>query len=151
MQITSSAFGNNTPIPDKYTCSGEGISPPLNFSDIPEDTKSLALIVSDPDSVGKIPFYHWVVFNMNPSIKSIDEGATPPGSKIGENDFGKNSYGAPCPPHGTGVHRYLFDLFALDTRLDLDEGISAKRILDEISNHTIKTSRLIGLYTDKIY
>lgn len=149
MQITSSAFDNNTSIPDKYTCSGKGISPPLDFADIPDGTKSLVLVVSDPDAVGKIPFYHWVVFNIDPSIKSINECTAPSGSKIGENDFGKTNYGTPCPPHGTGVHRYLFELLALDSRLDLNEGISAEKLLIEMSKHIIETSRLIGLYPKK--
>lgn len=147
MQITSNAFGHNGYIPIEYTCQGSGVNPPLQFSDIPKTCVSLALIVSDPDAVGKTPFYHWVIFNIDPATKTIPSNSYPHGAILGKNDFGENGYGPPCPPEGSGTHRYVFSLFALDRKLDLEVNPSAEVILDKIKGHVLETAEIIGLYS----
>ena len=109
MQITSQAFSNNRSIPQKYTCEGDDVNPPLAIQNISEKTKSLALIVDDPDAPGGM-WVHWVVFNIKVT-DTIDEDSVP-GTK-GINDFRKKDYGGPCPPSGT--HHYYFKIYALDT------------------------------------
>ncbi len=110
MQITSSAFKDREAIPMNYTADGEDISPPLSIRDVPEGTKSLALIVDDPDApMGT--WDHWIVFNIPSDTREIAEGSAPEGIR-GMNDFGKLEYGGPAPPSGT--HRYKFKIYALD-------------------------------------
>lgn len=145
MKIRSIAFEENGQIPEKYTCDGEDINPPLKFEDIPEDTASLALIVSDPDAVSKTPFYHWVLFNIDVDTQSIGEDSVPEAAVVGTNDFGNTEYGGPCPPSGT--HRYIFTLYALDGSLSLNESARAEEVLEEIETHIIDTAELVGTYT----
>src|SRR5260370_33348157 len=116
MNISSPAFANNQPIPDKYTCTGDNINPPLEFSHIPAQAKSLVLMVDDPDAPSGL-WVHWTIFNMPPSITHIAENTKPETGTEGITSFGKPGYGAPCPPLGT--HRYFFKLYALDTTLTL--------------------------------
>lgn len=142
MQISSSAFTQGNKIPDQYTCTDENISPPLGFLNIPEGTESLALIVDDPDAPSGT-FTHWVVFNIPPSTKTIEEGASPEGIQ-GKNDFNRLGYGGPCPP--SGVHRYFFKLFALDITLDLDEGATKVEVEHAMEGHIIIQSTLMGVY-----
>jgi Raf kinase inhibitor-like YbhB/YbcL family protein len=126
MKLTSPAFEHNKSIPSKYTCQGEDVNPALAIDDIPEGTKSLALIVDDPDApMGT--WVHWVVYDIAPTSRIIDENSIP--GKQGINDFRKKNYGGPCPPSGT--HRYFFKVYALDTQLNLEEGIN-KRLIKEI-------------------
>jgi len=127
-------------MPKKFTCQGEGISPALRFEEIPERTKSLALIVDDPDAVTGM-WVHWVVFDI-PVISGIDEDSIP--GKQGTNDFCRYNYGGPCPPSGT--HRYFFKLYALDSELNLDEGISKEELEQAMQGHILEKSELIGLY-----
>lgn len=141
MKISSPAFQHNEKIPRKYTCDGENINPPLNFDDFPEDTKQLALIVDDPDAPGRI-WVHWVVYKM-PVILHVDENSVP--ATQGINDFGSKSYGGPCPP--SGQHRYYFKLYALDTKMDLDEGIDKEELLNAMKGHILEVAELIGLYS----
>ena len=119
--VTSETFKNKKVIPRKYTCDGEAVNPPLNVGGIPEGTKSLALFVEDPDaSSGN--WLHWLVWNI-PVSHHIHENEIP--GDQGLNDFGRNTYGVPCPPSGT--HRYCFKIYALDDLLDLPERVSAKK------------------------
>lgn len=141
MKISSPAFQHNEKIPKKYTCDGDNINPPLNFDDFPEDTKQLALIVDDPDAPGKT-WVHWVVYKM-PVILHVDENSVP--ATQGINDFGSKSYGGPCPP--SGQHRYYFKLYALDTKMDLDEGIVKEELLNAMKGHILEVAELIGLYS----
>lgn len=144
MKITSSAFDHNQPIPAKYTCAGEDVNPPLEFSDIPNDAKSLALIVDDPDAPGKT-WVHWVLYNMSPNIKFIEENSKPSNAKEGTNDFGKKGYGGPCPPSGT--HRYFFKLYALDDKLDIPSEIADKDTVEEaMKDHIVAQTELIGTF-----
>src|SRR5207249_9097014 len=115
MKISSSAFTHNGSIPAKYTCDGSDSIPPLVFGDVPANTKSLALIVDDPDAPGGT-FDHWIVWNIPPATTAVAEGKPPQGIS-GRNGFGRNGYGGPCPP--SGEHRYQFKVYALDTMLNL--------------------------------
>lgn len=144
MKITSSAFSNNTKIPAKYTCDGENINPSLSFLDVPESTKSLVLIVDDPDAPSKT-WVHWVVYNINPDVTEIEKDSVPEDSIEGITDFGKPGYGGPCPPSGT--HRYFLKLYALDTILDLPQNATKQMVEDKMEKHIIDKAELIGLYS----
>ncbi|NIR46912.1 YbhB/YbcL family Raf kinase inhibitor-like protein [candidate division KSB1 bacterium] len=140
MKLTSPAFKHNELIPAKYTCDGEDINPAFDIEDIPDDAKSLALVVDDPDAPAKT-WVHWVVYDM-PVISHINEGSIP--GKQGINDFGKQDYGGPCPPSGT--HRYFFKIYVLDQELNLDEGISKEDLEKAMEGHILDKTELIGLY-----
>jgi len=145
MTILSSVFTNNSQIPEIYSCRGGSVSPPLEFLDVPANASSLALIMDDPDApIGT--FVHWVIYNMPPNTKGIEEHATPPG-KMAPNSLGRASYTAPCPPSGT--HRYFFKLYALDQNLTETE-IEGKASLEKaMEGHIVAQSRLVGLFTYK--
>jgi len=140
MKLTSPEFGHEESIPEKFTCDGEDINPALEIKDVPENTQCLALIVDDPDAPGKT-WIHWVVFNI-PVTHSISEDSVP--GTQGLNDFGKQSYGGPCPPSGT--HRYFFKLYALDKELDLPEGARKEQLEKAMEGHVTAQAELIGTY-----
>jgi hypothetical protein len=146
MEITSPAFEQDEMIPDKYTCNGENVNPPLNFTRIPPAAKSLALIVEDPDAPNGI-FTHWLVWKIDPNNSGIEEASTPPNVQEGRNDFGNKEYGGPCPPPGDPSHRYLFKLYALDT-VDFPMPVGGKRqdMLQAINDHIIEEATLVGRY-----
>ncbi|OGH19493.1 MAG: phosphatidylethanolamine-binding protein [Candidatus Levybacteria bacterium RIFCSPHIGHO2_12_FULL_38_12] len=146
MKITSSAFLHNQEIPSKYTCDGKNINPPLEFWDIPKNTKTLALIVDDPDAPSKT-WVHWVVYNIDPSEKNIPENTIPKGAVLGMTDFGKAGYGGPCPPNG--VHRYFFKLYALDKELDSLENATKEGLEEITKKHILGQAELIGIYKRK--
>lgn len=151
MKITSSAFEHNNNIPSKYTCDGENISPPLEFSDIPKDAKSLVLIVDDPDVPAEIRpdrmWIHWVMFNISADIREISENSNS-GVK-GKNSFSHFNYGGPCPPpqYEPSTHRYYFKLYALDVVLELSEGAAKAEVEAEMEGHILDKAELIGLYS----
>lgn len=149
MKIKSSAFNDGERIPKKYTCDGEDVSPPLTWDDIPEGTVTLALISDDRDAPSKT-WTHWLIFNIPPELNGLPEGV----EKVGEfengimqgfNDFGRIGYGGPCPP--SGVHRYFFKLYALDTSLDLEPGTSKEELLEAMEGHIIEKTEMVGLYS----
>jgi Raf kinase inhibitor-like YbhB/YbcL family protein len=140
MKLCSLDFEHEGYIPEKFTCDGEDISPSLIIEDIPEGTKRLALIVEDPDAPAGI-WIHWVVFNIH--VTDVIEEDEIPGIQ-GINDFRKLEYGGPCPSSGT--HRYFFKLYALDTKLDLEEGCRKKDLLKAMEGHILAETELIGLY-----
>ena len=146
MKISSAAFENNSFIPSKYTCEGQEINPPLEFKDVPEDTKSLALIVDDPDAPMKT-WTHWTIWNIDAKTIQIPENSCPKGAIEGVTSFGRTGYGGPCPPSGT--HRYFFKLFALDKMLDLSPNSYVRDIESTIEGHIIQKAELIGLYKKK--
>jgi len=116
MEIKSSVFKNGENIPEKYTCEGWGINPPLEFSGISEDAKSLALVVDDPDApMGT--WIHWTLWNIDPKIDIIEENSVPQGAVQGKTSAGKSCYNSPCPP--SGKHRYFFKLYAMDKKIEL--------------------------------
>jgi Raf kinase inhibitor-like YbhB/YbcL family protein len=140
LEVTSSVFKHNGYIPEKYTCDGENVSPPLNIRGFPKETKSLVLIVDDPDApMGT--WDHWIVWNISPR-ETIKEN-TVPGTE-GLNDFRKHSYGGPCPPFGT--HRYFFKVYALDTTLELSLNSKKRDVEKAITGHTLSKGEIVGLY-----
>ncbi len=148
IKIQSTAFEEGGMIPPKYTCDGENISPPLSWNSVPEDTKCIALISDDPDApMGT--WVHWVVFNLSPDIKGLPEGVPhgeilESGAKQGKTDFGKTGYGGPCPPSGT--HRYYFKIYALDTEINLEAGITKAQLLKAMEGHILAQGQLMGKY-----
>lgn len=146
MKITSSAFENRQQIPMKYTCNGENINPPLEFSEIPREAKSLVLIVDDPDAP-KETWIHWVVYNINPNLREVKEDNIPDDGTEAVTSFGKRGYGGPCPP--SGVHRYFFKLYALNKTLPVEEDPDKKLILEDIKDSIIAQCGLVGLYSQQ--
>jgi len=149
LSIYSPAFSEGALIPTKYTCEGSNISPQLDWSGVPEGTRSLALICDDPDAPSGT-FTHWVIFNIPPDSKGLPEtmSLTPrltDGSIQGINDFGLIGYGGPCPPPGK-PHRYRFNLYALDKQLDLNAGSSKNQVLNAIKNHILAQGQITGTY-----
>ena len=140
LTISSPVFKNNGFIPQKYTCDGNDVNPPLNIEGVPKETQSLALIVDDPDApMGT--WDHWVVWNIPPAEKIMENSV--PGTE-GLNDFRRRSYGGPCPPSGT--HGYFFKVYALDTRLDLSPSSRKKDVERAMKGHVIAEGELVGLY-----
>ncbi|MBN2120821.1 MAG: YbhB/YbcL family Raf kinase inhibitor-like protein [Candidatus Omnitrophica bacterium] len=140
MKLTSPEFKHNELIPKKFTCQGQDVNPALVIEGVPQDTQSLSLIVDDPDApMGT--WVHWVVFDI-PVVSKIEESSIP--GKQGFNDFGREDWGGPCPPSGT--HRYFFKLYALDTSLNLKEGISKEELEGAMQGHILDKAELIGLY-----
>lgn len=144
MTITSPAFQNNGYIPKKFTCEGENVNPELRIQTVPENTKSLALIMEDPDAPGGT-FVHWTVWNINPKTTEIKENEVPAGSIEGRTSADKPGYIGPCPPPGK-PHRYFFKLYALDDSLPLSAGASKKDLETEIQKHLLTKAELVGLY-----
>lgn len=143
MKITSTAFADQKNIPVKYSCKGEDINPPLQLSDVPENAKSLVLIVDDPDApMGT--FDHWVVYNLSPKVTEIKENTDEIGNQ-GITSFGKEGYGGPCPPSGT--HHYHFKLYALDAILNFSKVPDKKEVEDRMQGHVIAQAELIGLFS----
>jgi Raf kinase inhibitor-like YbhB/YbcL family protein len=140
LSVTSPAFKDKDPIPAKYTCQGQNVNPPLAIGNIPEGTKSLVLIIEDPDAPGAT-FNHWVVWNIPPT-GSIEENSAP--GVQGSNSAGKNSYMGPCPPSGS--HRYFFKTYALDTMLDLPPGSDKKAVEKAMKDHVLAEGTLMGVY-----
>jgi Raf kinase inhibitor-like YbhB/YbcL family protein len=153
MIITSDNFLNQGTIPGKHTCNGKDISPSLRWSNIPTGTKSLALVVDDPDapdpSNPKMTWVHWVLYNIPGSTDSLAEGVKelPQGTLVGLNDWNHTGYRGPCPP--IGRHRYFHKLYALDIMLpDLKK--PTKAILEKaMEGHVISKTELVGLYERK--
>ncbi len=142
MKLTSPDFKNNESIPAKFTCQGEDVSPALEISDVPSDTKSLVLIVDDPDAPRGV-WVHWVVFNIDFAVRSIAENFAP--GVLGRNDSGGNLWSGPCPPWG--AHRYFFKLYALDiTALPLKEGATKAQVEVAMQGHIISRAELVGLF-----
>lgn len=145
MKLTSPAFVHNSNIPSEYTCDGSDTSPELYIADAPKNAKSLVLINDDPDApVGT--WDHWIVFNIPPATAKISKGQEPAGVG-GKNSWGRTGYGGPCPP--SGVHRYFFKLYALDTMLNLNEGATKKEIEAAMQGHIIAKTELMGTYKRK--
>ncbi len=138
--VTSSAFVESAYIPEKYTCKGESASPALLLNNLPENTKSVAIIMDDPDTQKGI-FVHWVLWNL-PAVGSITENTR--SGVTGKNGKGENKYTGPCPPEG--VHRYFFKVYALDEMLTLPEGSDKKALEKAMETHIIAQAQLMGLY-----
>jgi len=143
MKLSSPEFEHKAFIPQKFTCQGRGINPGLIIEGIPENAKSLALIMDDPDAPSG-NFVHWVLYDI-PVTNRIGENTIP--GKQGLNSLGKLGYVSPCPP--TGAHRYFFKIYALDNMLNLGPGMSKTELEKEIAVHLLDKAELIGLYQKK--
>jgi len=141
MRIASIAFNNNDPVPPRYKGS---TNPPIDISDVPESAKSLALIMHDPDAVSG-DYIHWVLWDIDPQTTTILEDSTPSGATAGPTSAGTPGYTGPRPPEGSGRHHYTFELYALDTVLDLLPGTPPDELARHISEHTIQKAALIGV------
>ncbi|MGD2085437.1 MAG: YbhB/YbcL family Raf kinase inhibitor-like protein [Candidatus Aminicenantes bacterium] len=148
MKILSSAFQHEGMIPDKFSCKGQDISPPLKWENADAGTKSFALICDDPDApMGT--WDHWLLFNIPASVTELREGVPaqaelPNGARHGKNSWGRKDYGGPCPPGGT--HRYFFKFYALDTLLDLEPGVSKKELMSAMQGHILAQTELMGKF-----
>ena len=146
MKIESSAFQNGSEIPRKYGYKKDNINPPISIKEIPDETKSLALIMDDPDAMGAVGkvWVHWVVWNIDPKTNEIKENSIPSNSIQGKTDFGEIAYGGPAPPDKE--HTYVFKLYALDDKLSLDEGSTKSQLEEAMENHILAESKLEGKY-----
>lgn len=152
MQMTSSAFSEGQAIPQVYTCQGKDISPPLLWSHVPAEAKSLALIADDPDAPAGT-WVHWVAYDLAPSATGFAEDVPKSqvlanGAKQGINDFKRTGYGGPCPPPGK-AHRYFFKLYALDTVTGLQPGATKAELLKAMEGHVLAEGELMGKYRRK--
>jgi Raf kinase inhibitor-like YbhB/YbcL family protein len=140
LHVVSVAFSQDGHIPTKYTCEGENINPPLEIGNLPPKTKTLAVIVEDPDAPNGT-FDHWIVWNIPPN-EPITENSVP--GINGVNGFGSEGYGGPCPPSGS--HRYFFKVYALDISLDLSAGSNKKALLQAMKGHVLGRGELMAHY-----
>ncbi len=140
LTVRSSAFEHNKLIPSKYTCDGANVNPPLKIEGMPEKTKSLAIIMEDPDAPAGL-FIHWIAWNI-PSDGIVKENASP--GAEGLNTAKKRGYHGPCPPSGT--HRYIFKVYALDTMLNLGSFSEKENLENAMGSHVVAQGELIGLY-----
>jgi Raf kinase inhibitor-like YbhB/YbcL family protein len=146
ISITSPFFQGGGDIPAKFTCNGTNVSPELQITTVPNEAKSLVLIVDDPDAPRGL-FTHWIVWNIDPKTTRIAENSAPTAGVQGTNDFGKRNYGGPCPPSGT--HRYLFKIFALDTKLELKPNARRAELDTAMRGHVLAQGELMGRYSHK--
>jgi len=151
LHLESAAFKEGGAIPTAYTCKGANISPPLAWTGVPANAKSLAFIVDDPDApdpaAPKKTVVHWVLFDLSPETKELPENASsalPPGAHQGANDMDNHNYHGPCPP--IGRHRYMFKFFALDTAPELAEGSTKAQLEQAMHGHILMQTVLIGTY-----
>lgn len=151
LTISSPAFANGQAMPAKYTCQGENISPPLEWKNLPPGTKSLALIVEDPDAPDpqhpKMVWDHWLLYDIPASVTGLAENvksALPPGTRAAQNSWKKTGYGGPCPP--IGRHRYFHRLYALDTELGDLQNPNKAALLKAMEGHILATAELVGTY-----
>jgi Raf kinase inhibitor-like YbhB/YbcL family protein len=144
-EIISPVFRAGSPIPVQYTCRGQNINPALNILSVPNGTQSLTLIMHDPDAVSG-DFLHWLVWDIPPSTESIPVNSVPVGAVQGQNGRGESSYIGPCPPQGTGTHRYIFDFYALDITLDLPANSTIQDVIKAQKGHVLDHYALTGTF-----
>jgi len=143
MTVSSPAFTYGGSIPSEYTCKGTDLNPQINISNVPAGTKSIAMIMDDPDAPAGT-WVHWVLWNIDPKTTAISKNSVPSGAKQGSNSWGKTSYGGPCPPSGT--HRYFFKVYALDTTLSLSSATSGS-LTSAMSGHVLKQINYMGKFS----
>lgn len=141
--ISSPDFDDSTPIPSKFTCVGDNISPTLRLDNVPIQARELVLTVTDPDSP-QPGFVHWLLYGISPNATEVPTGSLPAGAIEGQNDFGDTGYGGPCPQKGK--HRYVFHLYALSAQLDLKPKLRHRQLLEEIKPYVIAEAELVGLF-----
>ncbi len=149
MTISSSAFANNSSISSEYTCDGKGVNPPLTFSNVPSEAKSLVMLMDDPDVPKNLKpdgvFDHWTIYNIDPKVTEIKEDSIPAGTQ-GLNGVGQAKYTPACPPDRE--HRYFFKLYALDSMLDFEDPskVTKEMVIEKMQGHILEEAELIGLY-----
>ena len=148
IKVKSTAFKDGELIPSKYTCDGVNVSPPLSWSSLPANAKTVAMIVDDPDAPGKT-WVHWVIYDLPTSMNSLAENVPKEeklvaGGKQGTNDFRKIGYGGPCPPSGT--HRYYFKIYALDAATSLAPAATSDQLSKAMEGHVVAQGQLMGRY-----
>lgn len=149
LRIKSPAFNDGDMMPDAYTVRGKNISPPLFWEDIPERTESFAIICEDPDAPGGM-WVHWVIYNIRKGTTKLKEGIPPydeveNGAKQGMTDFGRIGYGGPAAPPGA-AHRYYFKIYALDTTLEVESGLTREQLLKAMKGHILDEAELMGKF-----
>lgn len=152
MKITSNSFEDKGEIPSKHSCEGVDVNPHLLIEEIPENAKTLVLIVDDPDAVKVVgkEFLHWLVYEIPVEKRlffEVEENSVP--GIEGMNDFNKTSWKGPCPPSDSGEHRYYFRVYALDEHLSLDKGHKREKIEEEMKGHILDEAELVGVYGRK--
>ena len=146
ISVTTPAFQAGGDVAAKFTCNGANVNPELKINGVPNEAKSLVLIVDDPDAPRGL-FTHWIVWNIDPKATDIGENSAPAGGIQGTNDFGKRNYGGPCPPSGT--HRYFFKIFALDAKVDLKPSARRAELDAAMRGHILAQSELMARYSHK--
>lgn len=141
--LTSDAFRENERIPERHTCEGDDVSPSLSWSNPPAETRSLALVVDDPDAPGRT-FTHWLAWGLDPQAGGLREGE--PAPVEGRNDFGTTGYRGPCPPPGHGPHRYFFRLHALARDVDVAAGAEKQDVERALGEGVLAVAELVGTY-----
>lgn len=141
--VSSPAFADDTPIPAEYSCRGRNVPPPLRWENVPAGSDSLALVVDDPDAVGGL-YIHWIVTGIPPSTTEIVDGELPEGSRVGANSGGEAAYLGPCPPAGTGVHHYRFQLYALSAPLTFAPDTPAREAARAIADAASAAASTVG-------
>lgn len=149
MELRSKAFKEGQSIPRKHTCDGPDLSPPLEWSDVPQGTNAFALLMEDPDAATG-SWVHWLLYDLPAEARSLPEGVSPTetlprGGAQGKNDFGRLGYGGPCPPPGR-PHRYFFRLYALSSRVNLPPGASKEQLLRAMEGNVKAEAQLMGTY-----
>ncbi len=145
IEVTSDAFGADDTIPERFTCDGDDVSPPLSWSNVPEDAEELVLVVEDLDAP-RGTFVHWAVAGIEPADGEVAEGQVPQGGVEATNDFEELGYRGPCPPPGEQAHEYVFAVYALSEASGFSEGESAEGLRDSIADITVASGRLSATY-----
>ncbi len=156
LALKSAAFAPGTNIPRRHAGDGEDLSPPLEWSDLPPETRELALILHDPDAPSPQPWVHWVIYKIPTSTSAMAEGvhprpapSFPAGAVQGKNSWGTIGYRGPAPPRGHGVHLYHFRLYALNATLNLAAGVDKPALLAAMRGHVLAEAELVGTYERK--
>lgn len=150
LRLSSAAFSDHGQIPRRYTADGDDIAPPLEVDGIPAGTKSLALVVDDPDAPDPRrprpqPFVHWVLYDLPATTRELSSEDELPGEAVeGLNDFGSRGYGGPSPP--SGRHRYVFTVYALDENIEGSEPLTKRELLSRMEGHVLEKATLVGTY-----
>jgi Raf kinase inhibitor-like YbhB/YbcL family protein len=141
--LSSPGFRDGGTIPDRFTCSGEGLSPPLRWSGVPANARELTLLVEDPDAGN---FVHWAALAIRPRMRAIAEGRPTAGAVEAKNGFGDHGWGGPCPPEGKGAHRYVFALYATDAPLGLGKDASPDDVHSALADHAVARGTLTARF-----
>jgi Raf kinase inhibitor-like YbhB/YbcL family protein len=145
MRITSPAFSSGGVIPERFTCDGEDISPPLSWPHVPTGVRAFALMMEDADAPGGT-FVHWNLFDIPAGVRGTRTGQAPKGSVEGDTSFGVTGYGGPCPPKGDEPHHYAFLVYALSSKIGLKEGASPEEVRDAVGARALARGELQGLF-----